>query len=37
MINHFIIGMQIYFPMQNVKVIDNKNFTKLRLKYGPII
>ena len=26
-----------YLPMQNVKVIDNKNFTKLRLKYGPNI
>ena len=27
-----IISMQIYFPMQNVKVIDNKNFTDLWLK-----
>ena len=26
-----------YFPMQNVKVIDNKILTKLRLKYGPNI
>ena len=31
-LSSFIIGMQIYLPMQNVKVIDNKNFTKLRLK-----
>ncbi len=29
--------MQFYFPMQNVKVIDNKNFTDLWLKYGPNI
>ena len=26
-----------YLPMHNVKVIDNKNFTKLRLKYSPNI
>ena len=26
-----------YLPMQNVKVIDNKNFTDLRLKCGPNI
>ena len=26
-----------YLPMQKVEVIDNKNLTKLRLKYGPNI
>ena len=36
-LSSFVIGTQIYLPMQNVKVIDNKNFTKLRLKYGPNI
>ena len=28
----FVIGMQFYLPMQNVKVIDNKSLTKLWLK-----
>ena len=31
-LSSFIIGMQIYLPMQYVKVIDNKNFTDLWLK-----
>ena len=27
----------LYLPMQNVKVIDNKNYTDLWFKYGPNI
>ena len=33
----FVIGMQIYLPMQKAEVIDNKSLTELRLKYDPII
>ena len=36
-LSSFVIGMQIYLPMQKVKVIDNKSLTDLRLKYGPNI
>ena len=31
-LSSFIVNMQFYLPMQNVKVIDNKNFMDLRLK-----
>jgi hypothetical protein len=36
-LSSFIGSMQIHLPMQKAEVIDNKNLTKLRLKYGPII
>ena len=32
-----LLEVVCYFPMQKAEVIDNKNFTDLRLKYGPNI
>ena len=31
------LSNKFYFPTQKVEVVDNKNLTKARFKYGPNI